>query len=224
MKTLMILLLTSYVIAKHEIKNEQRSSIDDLVKRIKDAIPEPIELEKIDLMVPKNISLISGSFNVTNFTASGLKAFTFERHPAFLPIPTSLVIGLKALSLDTKYAMDLPLLKIPLLSVFGDGAIRLVVPNIEIKIAFDFIGALSGKYIKTFNLATDDFGLSITGVFDDDGLSKQIADSIARTVKETSKKYSKDIFKVIRNVLNKVIHSVIHRNKTISITEAAEIS
>ncbi|CAH1996752.1 unnamed protein product [Acanthoscelides obtectus] len=159
MKTLMILLLTSYVIAKHEIKNEQRSSIDDLVKRIKDAIPEPIELEKIDLMVPKNISLIS-----------------------------------------------------------------LVVPNIEIKIAFDFIGALSGKYIKTFNLATDDFGLSITGVFDDDGLSKQIADSIARTVKETSQKYSKDIFKVIRNVLNKVIHSVIHRNKTISITEAAEIS
>nr|CAI5835094.1 unnamed protein product [Callosobruchus analis] len=116
MKIMLVPLIAGFAFADLRAKD---GPVEKIVEKIRKAIPEPIQFKERDLVIPDNV-FVSGSLNATNFIASGLKAFTFK----FELFPTSMEVGLEKFSLDTQYAMDLPVFKIPLLSIFGDGTLR----------------------------------------------------------------------------------------------------
>ncbi|VEN53059.1 unnamed protein product [Callosobruchus maculatus] len=218
MKVVLILLFASYAVASKEIQNV-RGPIEDIAEKIRKIIPEPIEVDKFDLVIPDNV-LVSGSANVTNFTASGLKAFTFK----FKMLPPGIKIGLQAFSLDTKYAVDLPLLRIPLLSIFGNGNIRIALSNLNIDAGINPFG-LNGKTpIASLSLDIQKIEFSISGFFDDDTLSQEISKFLETYVLQTFEKNKKAISEFLKTVMNKIMYAFMHRNATLTVDEVADIA
>nr|CAI5835090.1 unnamed protein product [Callosobruchus analis] len=212
MKIVLILLFAGYTIANQEIQNI-RGVIDDLVEKIKQAIPEPIALEKFDLVITDN-KLVSGSLNVTNFTATGLKAFTFN----VKIIPPGFKISLQNFSLDTKYAMDLPILRIPLLSIFGD------VSDVKIDAMINPIGLNGKSPILSLSLDIQNITFSIDGFFEDDTLSEEISKFVETYALQIFQKEKKAISDLIKKVLNQIMYAFMHRNKTLTVEEVADIA
>nr|CAH7747441.1 unnamed protein product [Callosobruchus chinensis] len=196
-----------------------RGPIEDIVEKIREVIPEPIELQKFDLVIPDNI-LLSGSLNVTNFIASGLKAFTFK----FKLLPTGFKMGLENFSLDTKYAVDLPILRIPLLSIFGDGNIRVAVSNMNVDGGINVIGIKGKSPIASLNLDIQKIEFSISGFFDDASLSEEISKFMETYALQIFEKNKKAISETIKNILNKIMYAFMHRNKTLTADEVADIA
>ncbi|CAH1989738.1 unnamed protein product [Acanthoscelides obtectus] len=118
--------------------------------------------------------------------------------------------------------MDLPLLKIPLLSVFGNGTLRIVVSDVNIAFKVDILGMGTGEAIETLDLTIKDFSFAVTGVFDDVELSKEISDVINKNTTKVLNTYMNKVSHFIKTVLNKIIDIIISNLISLPISEDAE--
>ncbi|VEN53057.1 unnamed protein product [Callosobruchus maculatus] len=100
---------------------------------------------------------------------------------------------------------------------------RFLISKVAIDCEMDLAGVATGHTITSLDLGIENLEFGVTGILDDDGISKQISDVINKNTIKLFHKYSKNISQLIMTVLNKVIDVIVNKNFTSSINEGADI-
>ncbi|XP_074025458.1 uncharacterized protein isoform X2 [Leptinotarsa decemlineata] len=204
------------ILSLHYSQSSVEDEVKELIKKIQNAIPEPINFSEINISVPDN-KYISGVLNLSSCNVTGLKAFDLKIN--FYPfgiVPYGLNFYLKSFEIDTDYVMNMPLLNMKWLALFGLGNFHLSLSDLSMNasVSIDLQNPLNKLKI---NLGGAQLG--ITGFLDDPDYNNELSEELSESIPLIVN--SEGFSSLVEKTLNGIVASIFKKKNdtTVSVPE-----